>query len=58
MHICFLDLLTVNCGPVVKVSGNGFIVSAGNVFIFKREKDKGVTFRLENKVLQSLAEHL
>lgn len=39
----------------MKGSGNGVTVSAGNVFIFKKEKDKRVTFRLENKALKSLA---
>lgn len=35
---CHLGLLTVNCGPVVKGSGNGFIIgSAGNVFILKNK---------------------
>lgn len=48
-QICFLALLTVNCGPVMKGSGKGVTGSAGNVFIFKKETEKSVTSRLENK---------
>lgn len=38
-------LLTENCGTVVKGSKKGLDVSAGNVFIFKKDKEKDVTFR-------------
>lgn len=53
--VCFRGLLTVNCGPVMKGSGNGVTVSAGNVFIFKiKKKEEGrktrVTSRLDNEV--------
>lgn len=50
MQLCRPCLLTVNCGPVVKGSGNGFITgSAGNVFIFKKKREiRGYTFRPEN----------
>jgi hypothetical protein len=41
----------------MKGSGKGVTVSAGNVFIFKKETEKSVTFRLENKALKSLAAH-
>lgn len=34
-----------NCGTVVKGSKKGLDVSAGNVFIFKKDKEKDVTFR-------------
>lgn len=57
-HCNLLSLKSaVNCGPVMKGSGKGVTVSAGNVFIFKKETEKSVTFRLENKVLKSLAVH-
>lgn len=42
----FLELLTVNCGPAMKGSGNGVTVSTGNVFIFKREKRQERYFRV------------
>lgn len=40
----------------MKASGNGVTGSAGNVFIFKKEKDQRVTFGLESS-LESLAMH-
>lgn len=48
-QIGFLDLLTVNWGPVMKGSGNGVTVSAGNVFIFKKEKRQECYFQIRKQ---------
>lgn len=48
-RISFLELLTVNCGPVTKGSGNGVTVSAGNVLIFKKEKRQDCYFQIRTQ---------
>lgn len=37
-RVLWIKLLTVNCGPAMKGSGNEVTGSTGNVFIFKKER--------------------